>query len=111
MMDCRVWVATEWIVQCAEVLFEEMSSKKELNEAKARVLRTGSLCGNDDDDEDDGKKKKTQPLSVARWEFWKRRFKEIAAHADELGLDGGGSTVKRISDALKRMSDVDTAEE
>ena len=104
------------MIQCAEVIFEEMSSKKELDEGKARALRMGSLCnddGGDGDDDESTKRKKVQPLSVERWEFWRRRFKEIAARADELGLDGGGggSTVKRISDALKRMNDVSASEE
>lgn len=93
-MDCQVWVATEWIIQCANILFEFFCSKEELDEAATRAFRTGSLC-------DDNK---VPILSIERWNFWKERFSDIAADADNLGLDS--TTTARIPDALKRMDEV-----
>lgn len=88
-MGCRVWVATEWIIQCADILFQAMNSKEELDKNTARALSTGSLC--------EGK----APLSVERWEFWKKRFSELATDAGGLSLSEDIKT--RISDALKSM--------
>lgn len=93
-MACRLWVATEWIIQCADVIFLEINEKKELEQSAARALATGSLC--DDDN--------LPPLSVERWNFWKQRFSEIAADAGNLRLDS--SITERISQALTRMNEV-----
>lgn len=95
LMACRLWVATEWILQCADVIFLEISEKKELDKSAARALATGSLCDNDN---------LPPPLSVERWNFWKQRFSEIAANAENLRLDS--SITGRISQALKRMNEV-----
>lgn len=91
-MECRVWVASEWILRCANLIFHDLNSKEELDESTARSLRTGPLC--------DGK----PPLSVERWKFWKKRFSELATDPDSLGLDS--ATTERISDVLKSMNAV-----
>ncbi|KAK7741776.1 hypothetical protein SLS53_004840 [Cytospora paraplurivora] len=92
-MDCHIWVAAEWIINCADVLFEYLSSNTPLDAHQARSLRTGSLC------ED------IKPLSVERWDFWKRRFSELAADADGLGL--GDTSLERITEALKSMENIE----
>lgn len=92
-MDCRVWVATEWIIRCAFIVFDLLNPKEEVTEHTARIFGTGSLI------ED------IQPLSVERWEYWKRRFFELAANRDGLGL--GDTSVERISEALKSMEDIE----
>ena len=56
-MDCRLWVASEWIVQCADLVFQDLNSKEEVNEDTAHSLRMGSLCPG------------IPPLSVKRWEL------------------------------------------
>lgn len=91
-MECRVWVASEWIIHCAGPIFQDMNSKEEPDESTARSLRTGPLCND------------KQPLSVERWEFWKKRFSELAADAGSLGFDG--ALTVRISNALKSMDAV-----
>jgi len=86
--ECRLWVASEWIIQCAGPIFKEMNSKAELDEYEARVHRTGSLCG-------------SEPLSIERWEFWRKRFSELVAGVDS-------TVAAHVSDALQSM---DAAEE
>ncbi|KAL8904591.1 MAG: hypothetical protein Q9171_006996 [Xanthocarpia ochracea] len=91
-MECRVWVASEWIIQCAYPIFEDLNSKEELDESTARSLRTGPLCDN------------IPPMSLERWEYWKKRFSELATDASSLGLDSAIGV--RISDVLKSMNAV-----
>ncbi|KAI1213843.1 uncharacterized protein F4807DRAFT_409338 [Annulohypoxylon truncatum] len=87
--ECRVWVACEWILRCAEIIFEDMNSDEEPNNA----FQTGSLCGED-----------IPQFSIKRWEFWKKRLGEIAADAESLKLEG--PILERISDTVMRMETV-----
>lgn len=89
VMDCRLWVATEWIVIRTGIIYEKMNSKEELDESTARELRGGSLY------ED------IPPLSIERWELWKKRFSELDADASRLKLDS--STTEGIPDALHAL--------
>ncbi|KAH8597775.1 hypothetical protein B0O99DRAFT_684487 [Bisporella sp. PMI_857] len=91
-MACRVWVATEWIIHCADRIFMMMNSKEELDEFSLRSFRLGSLCD------------EKPVLSVERWEFGKKRFVELAADTGSRGFDSAISG--RISDALKIMDTV-----
>jgi len=53
--ECELWVASEWIIQCAGPIFKEMKSEADPeSEHEARVYSTGSLCG-------------SKPFSVERW--------------------------------------------
>ncbi|TGJ84680.1 hypothetical protein E0Z10_g4079 [Xylaria hypoxylon] len=91
--ECRVWIASEWIIRCARPIFEDMTEgREELDESTARSLRTGPLC-------DDA-----LPLSLERWQFWRKRFAELAGDGSGLGLD---SVISRRSlDALNSMDAV-----
>ncbi|KAI0105630.1 hypothetical protein F4776DRAFT_474283 [Hypoxylon sp. NC0597] len=91
-MNCRLWVACEWVIHCAGIISEEMNSIKDLDESLARSLSGGSLY--------DGK----ELLGTERWEFWKRRFSEINADAGKLGLDT--AVTKKVVDALKKMDEI-----
>ncbi|KAI5464096.1 hypothetical protein BGZ63DRAFT_376899 [Mariannaea sp. PMI_226] len=91
LMDCRVWVATEWILNCSVTLKKEMMSPNEdLTENEAASRGTGKLC-------DDS----ITPRSLQRWDFWKKRLAEIAKEADDLGLQE--ETKKRVEEALKTL--------
>lgn len=90
-MDCRVWVATQWLINCSDTLEKEMKSPNEdLTERQAINRGTGKLCVDSN----------IMPRSVQRWEFWKKRLAEIAEGADgDLGLEE--ETKKRVEEALK----------
>lgn len=88
-MACRLRVATEWVIHCADAIFEEINLKEELDESLSRALKTGSLY--------EGK----PPLSVERWNFWKKRFIEIIGNLGNLDLDS--SFTRRLSDAYWKM--------
>ncbi|KAL2755758.1 hypothetical protein ACRALDRAFT_1076755 [Sodiomyces alcalophilus JCM 7366] len=91
-MDSRLCAASEWMIQCADIVFEWMAEAGELDEDDARALQTGSLC------------KDIAPMSVERWEFWKERFAAFAADAENLGLDS--AAVALITEALASMGAV-----
>ena len=92
-MECRIWVVSEWIIHAANSLFEYMSVEDELDESSTRALATSHLCSN------------VKPLSIERWEFWKRRLSELAVDVGTQGLDS--ALTARISDALKTMNAVE----
>jgi hypothetical protein len=88
-MNCRLYVASEWIIRCGDVVILDMCSNEKLKESLALALQTGPLCLD------------TPPLSMKRWGFWKRRFLEICANRKTLELDDAISG--RIIDTLYSM--------
>lgn len=92
-MECRIWVASEWIINYADAIFEEMNSKEEVDEDTARVLQGGTLY------------KGKPPLSPERWTFWRDRFTALLTGALSLGLNSVVAT--RISDALRSMDSIE----
>ncbi|KAF5010629.1 hypothetical protein FDECE_3231 [Fusarium decemcellulare] len=76
-MECRLWVATEWIIRCAD----------------CSVIWLGPNCN------------AKRVLSLERWEFWKKRLSELAADAEELEL--GSTVPTRITKALEAMTAVE----
>lgn len=92
-MECRLWVASEWIIRCAGIIFEYITSGEDLDESMARAHKGGSLCDS------------ISPHSLERWNFWKTRFSKIRADAGVLELED--SVLQRISDALESMDAVD----
>ncbi|KAI0890660.1 uncharacterized protein GGS22DRAFT_184007 [Annulohypoxylon maeteangense] len=89
LQECRVWVACEWILRRAELIFEVMTSGDGPDDA----LKTGPLCGEG-----------IPQLSIERWDFWKKRLGEIAADAENLKLER--PILGRISDTIERMEAV-----
>jgi hypothetical protein len=70
-----------------------MSWKDEVKESEMQSLRTGKLCEG------------VAPLSLERWDFWRRRLAGIAADCESLEL--GDSVVERIAEVLRSMDAVD----
>ncbi|XDG07215.1 hypothetical protein ABKA04_006830 [Annulohypoxylon sp. FPYF3050] len=86
VQECRVWIATEWLIRCTEKLLEYQGS----GQGPLNVLKTGSLCSED-----------IPQLGTSRWEFWKKRLGEFAANAESFEFEG--VILERISETLKRM--------
>ncbi len=84
--ECQLWVASEWIIQCAGSIFSEMCSNKDFDESRVQIYQTGPLSD-------------SRPLSVERWEFWKNRFSELITDVD-------AAVASHISDALRSMDAV-----
>lgn len=92
LMDCRVWIAAEWIANSSEVLRNEMMRPSdELTERDATSTSVGQLLLSDG----------ISPRSLQRWQFWKKRLAEIADEAESLGIVE--ETRKHIDEALKIM--------
>lgn len=84
--ECELWIACEWMIQCAGPLLKELTSDDELSEDDARCFATGTLLDCE------------KPLSIERWRFWEKRFSEVVAQG------GYGSDVSQhVSDALSAM--------
>ncbi|KAJ8125599.1 hypothetical protein O1611_g8039 [Lasiodiplodia mahajangana] len=83
--ECRLWVACEWIIRCDGFIYQCMNS----GWSDEQSFQTGSLC--------DG----FPHFSINRWNFWKKRFAEMSADAENLGLEN--AIVARISDAIRTM--------
>lgn len=89
--ESRLWVASEWMIQCADPIFAEMSvNARDLNESETRVFRTGNLCDS------------AKLLGVERWQFWRDKF-------SQLGAGVNGDAAKHVSEALKSMDDAEAA--
>ena len=88
-MESEVWMAADWIVYGKKLIFDLMKEGHE----EDRAYRTGPLCEN------------IPQFSMERWSFWKKRFSELAASGDDVGI--GAACIERIAEALKCM---DTAE-
>lgn len=85
-MECRLYAASEWILQCGDVVFLDMCCNEELKESLTSSLNTGPLCSD------------TPPLSIRRREVWQRKFLEIGVSRKGLELDD--ATCGRILDNL-----------
>nr|OQO31043.1 hypothetical protein B0A51_03750 [Rachicladosporium sp. CCFEE 5018] len=94
VMQCRLWVAAEWLSRCAEFLYQASRSTEAVDEATAQVLRPGSLCPD------------VEPLSLRRWEFWKSRIRVILEQSEEKGYES--TVVKRLRQAYERMTQAET---
>ncbi|KAI1118585.1 hypothetical protein F5Y14DRAFT_462542 [Nemania sp. NC0429] len=88
IQECRLWVACEWIIHCAGVIYNDMVTEQNPDSA----FKTGSLC-----------RPGMPHFGTERWEFWKKRFGEISKDAKNLKL--GNSMVERISAAVEIMNE------
>ncbi|KAI1816410.1 hypothetical protein GGS20DRAFT_583516 [Poronia punctata] len=91
--ECRLWVACEWFLRSAEIIYQEYVCTVE---DPSPAYSTGPLC-----DED------IPQFGPARWNFWKKRLAELSAQAEELKL--GSSIVERMSKAIEKMEAVERA--
>lgn len=91
IMNCRLWVASEWLLRCGDIIFEDMCSQETHKESFGVPSGPGSLCPSD-----------IPALSLKRWEFWKKRLLEIGA--DRKNMELGDASCGRILDTLQIMS-------
>ncbi|KAI9897352.1 hypothetical protein N3K66_007208 [Trichothecium roseum] len=90
LMDCRVWVAAEWLIRCGRVLLDQINVTNRDPDIDANFQDPGPLYGEDQ-----------PPRSLQRWEFWKTRLGEIHAQSASLGLSS--ETKQHVEAALKAM--------
>ncbi|KAI0888247.1 uncharacterized protein GGS22DRAFT_198053 [Annulohypoxylon maeteangense] len=89
VMECRVLVATDWIIRCGDVLLHKLTGEN-ADRHLALSLVTGPLCRN------------VPLLGVERWAFWSKRFQEIGNNYQKLELND--AIYLRIGKALRVMS-------
>ena len=78
VFECRLWVATQWLTQCAQLLRRNMGLAEALDEEGQKAIPTGPLC------------KSVAPRSLERWDFWRSRLAELASADLLAGNDGAG---------------------
>ncbi|KAI1361702.1 hypothetical protein F5Y08DRAFT_342345 [Xylaria arbuscula] len=84
-LECRLWVACEWIIRCSRIIYKCMDAGLSNHTA----FQTGSLCH------------EVPHFSIERWNFWKKRLTEIPADSTNLNLDL--AIVTRISHTIEIM--------
>jgi hypothetical protein len=88
-MECRLWVATEWLIHCAKIIFDDLTLDGEVDTNTDRSRRLGPLCP------------KVGELSLDRWNFWKSRITALTRDLDSLGVSS--SVAGRLSAAMQQM--------
>jgi hypothetical protein len=69
--NCEVSVASEWLIRCGTVLYNEALSAGQLDEHEAMITRSGSLYNGE------------AGYCLERWQFWKLRLSELKDPVDE----------------------------
>ncbi|KAI0154521.1 hypothetical protein GGR57DRAFT_465953 [Xylariaceae sp. FL1272] len=92
-----VWVASEWLIRCAEHIYEAMTNTENI------AQKTGLSLGEDIADRQD-----ITPIGVGRWKFWKDRIAEeraklLASNSEPATAD----LAKRLGRALERMEEAE----
>lgn len=86
--ECKIWVATEWLIRSGSILFQDLSSNEELDAEALASIKPGPLC------ED------INPQNVERWERWQSRLVELTSENSSLSA----STLSRLKQAFAAMS-------
>jgi hypothetical protein len=101
-MDCRVWVATVWLLRAGTCFWDVICGTKQENTetgGKTKVYKlllylAGPLC--------DG----VPEQGVPRWDFWKSRLLEFAKNWDHFFSEGADTTRERIMKTVQHMDSV-----
>ncbi|KAK4182290.1 hypothetical protein QBC35DRAFT_510256 [Podospora australis] len=97
-VECKLWVATEWIIHGAETLrwlirdFEHSGEELD-DDGENRTFRKGPLVP------------ECKSLGSDRWNFWKKRFAEIASGN---GGELDAATIERVKTAWEIMESEET---
>jgi hypothetical protein len=93
LLNCRVWVASEWIFRCGKALFQHLTKPKDdPSDTPIATEVTGPLYGEG-----------LPPWTLERWEFWKKRLTTMATESESLGLEE--ETKKHVEGALRVMTE------
>ncbi|KAJ5357207.1 hypothetical protein N7541_004365 [Penicillium brevicompactum] len=91
--ECKIWVATEWLIQCGTILFKDLSSTEELDARELASIKSGPLCQD------------ISPHSVQRWDFWQSRLVELTNNKSSNGtaledFSLSASSLSRLEQAI-----------
>ena len=99
VFECKIWVATEWLIKSGGIIFQDLTSNKELNDEELKSIKPGPLCVD------------VSPCSVQQWDFRMSRVKELAEKkSSAVRRDGtphdvvlGESSLSRLQEAITAM--------
>ncbi|KAL0931227.1 uncharacterized protein CTRU02_213962 [Colletotrichum truncatum] len=98
VFECKLWVATEWLARCGQLLYKDMASTDALTEREQASIAPGPLC------------KDIPPRSLERWNFWRSRLTELS-RADPSAEDRveqpplSDESLSRITQAIGLMDE------
>ena len=87
VFEWHLWVATQWLTQCGQLLRRNMGLAEGLDEGAQEAIPSGPLC------------ESVPPRSFERWDFWRSRLAELASAEPPAGTDGAGKPVPSERDA------------
>ncbi|KAK6210009.1 hypothetical protein QIS74_11593 [Colletotrichum tabaci] len=88
ILESRLWVATEWVIRCGSLVFQDMISARP---------------------HDDAVEEATEGQGLGKLRRWKKRFSELLEDKVRLGLDT--VLVDRIEQTIKQMEEFETADQ
>ncbi|KAJ5933678.1 hypothetical protein N7454_006007 [Penicillium verhagenii] len=93
--EWRLWVATEWLIQCGSLLLKDLSSPEEVDAEVLASVRPGPLCTD------------VPAMSLQRWEFWLSRLAELSS--GKYTVEGGSKEVVLSASSISRIEQAITA--
>ena len=101
--ECGLWVATEWLTRCGQLLRKDLGSTEALSEQEKASIAPGPLCEG------------ISPQGLKRWQFWRSRLARLASAEPRVGEGGAGqpalsvATLDRIAQAITVMDAVSSS--
>ena len=95
--ECGLWVATEWLMRCGQLLRRDLGSAGALSDGEEASIAPGPLCEG------------ISPQGLERWDFWRSRLAGLASAESRPGEDGEGlpapsdASLARIAEAIAVM--------
>ncbi len=93
--ECGLWVATEWLTRCGELLRRDLGSKEAVSGQEEVSIAPGPLCEG------------IPPKDLKRWEFWRGRLAELASAETQPALSG--ASLVRVEQAVAVMKMVSSS--
>jgi len=90
-----LWVASEWIIDCAGPLYDAMLDKRGLYRSDEGYIEFVDRAWHG------GDLYKGKSMSLDRWVFWKKRISELTAETHDADV------LSHLSDALRTMEETE----
>ena len=88
VFECKLWVATQWLIRCGCILFQDTKKPPGSYTAKETTsIRPGPLCGD------------LPSFSIQRWDFWLSRLMELAGKRSTTRLKDGTAHEVALSES------------
>ncbi|KAJ5921212.1 hypothetical protein N7466_009538 [Penicillium verhagenii] len=98
VFECKLWVATQWLIRCGGILFDDLTHGEEIEE-ESKSWGCGPLC------------RDIPTYSIQRWDFWMSRLVQLADKKSTIRMKEGTphdvvlseSSLSRVDQAIAAM--------